>query len=59
MKTIKKLEKELNLEYINQTNQAYIDWYRDAIRWIYNDIQQSAVLSVQGIEKYLQDLMNK
>ena len=57
MKTLKELEKWLEIE--NPFHNAYYDWYKDAIEWIYNDIQQSAVLSVQGIEKYLQDLMNK
>ena len=57
MKTLKELEKWLEIE--NPFHNAYYDWYKTAIEWIFNDIQQSAVLSVESIEKYLLDLMNK
>ena len=56
MKTLKELD--MYLQNQEWWNPAYFIWYKDAIEWIYNDIQQSAVLSVQGIEKYLQDLIN-
>ena len=37
----------------------YYNWYKDAIEWIFNDITNSSTLSVEGIERYLQDLINK
>lgn len=57
MKTLKELDEYLqNQEW---GNPAYFIWYKDAIEWIFNDIVNSQVTSVESIEKYLQDLMNK
>ena len=57
MKTLKELDEYLqNQEWWNP---AYFIWYKDAIQGIYEDIRNSEVTSVESIEKYLQDLMNK
>lgn len=57
MKTLKELDEYLqNQEWWNS---AYFIWYKTAIEWIFNDIVNSQVTSVESIEKYLQDLMNK
>ena len=57
MKTIKELRDSYDAESYN-TN-SYCNWYKDAIEWIFNDIKNSSTLSVEGIERYLQDLINK
>lgn len=36
---------------------AHTEWYRSAIEWILKDIQESSAISVESIEKYLQDLL--
>jgi hypothetical protein len=57
MKTLKELQEYLhNQEWWNT---AYYIWYKNAIEWIYEDIKNSGATSVQTIEKYLQDLINK
>lgn len=57
MKTLKELYEYLqNQEWWNP---AYFIGYKDAIEWIFNDIVNSQVTSVESIEKYLQDLINK
>ena len=52
MKTIKELQ---NLDIMPDSK--YIVWYEDAIEWILEDIQNSSSISVESIEKYLQDLL--
>jgi len=58
MKGIKELRKWLIFEEYNEEAKAYYDWYKDAIEWILEDIRDSGVISVESIEKYLQDLLN-
>ena len=54
MKTLKELQDaEIMLDA------HYIAGYEDAIEWIFNDIINSQATSVEVIEKYLQDLLNK
>jgi hypothetical protein len=57
MKTLK----ELKIELENQEwwNPAYFIWYKDAISWILKDIQESEVLSVEWIERYLKKLLEE
>ena len=54
MKTLKEL-----LSLPNDYPEWYFIWYKDAIEWILEDIQSSSATSVETIEKYLQDLLNK
>ena len=57
MKTLKELQDHLwNQDYWNI---QYYNWYKDATEWIFNDIINSGSTSVEVIEKYLQDLINK
>ena len=56
MKGIKELRKIHDPDSYN-TN-AYCNWYEKAIKWILEDIRDSGVISVESIEKYLQDLLN-
>ena len=57
MKTLKDFKEWLELN--NELHNAYYEWYSTAIEWIFNDIVNSQATSVETIEKYLQDLMNK
>lgn len=55
MKTLKELDEFLQKQ--EWWNSAYFIWYKDAIQWILEDIQNSSVTSAESIEKYLQDLL--
>lgn len=59
MKTIKEVKIELfdDVEKIDNYAMWYYEWYKDAIEWILKDIQESSAISVESIEKYLQDLL--
>ena len=57
MKTLKELEDSLSLP--NDFKEWYYIWYKDAITWILEDLRNSSATSVETIEKYLQDLLNK
>jgi hypothetical protein len=59
MKTVKELQQELpyTVPQENELKQAYVDWYETAITWILEDIESSMAISVEGIEKYLSDLL--
>jgi len=57
MKTLKEVTLELNEEIKN--NKSYIYWYKDALEWVLNDVINAGEFSVETIEKYLQDLINK
>jgi len=57
MKTLKELQ-----EYLIKNewwNPIYFIWYKVAIEWILKDIQNCETISVESIEKYLQDLLIK
>ena len=57
MKTLKELDEYLqNQEWWNP---AYFIGYKDCLEWIFNDVINSQATSVESIEKYLQDLINK
>ncbi len=58
MKTVKEL-REYFWDNTNPEIQGYYNGYKDAIEWIFNDIVNSQSTSVESIEKYLQDLINK
>lgn len=55
MKTLKELE--IYLQNQERWNIEYFIWYKDAIEWILEDVQNSSALSVESIEKYLEDLL--
>lgn len=57
MKTVKELRESFDEKSYN-TN-AYCNGYKDAIELIFNDIVNSQSISIESIEKYLQDLLNK
>jgi len=57
MKTTKEVRDWL--EEWNLENRAYYEWYKEAIEWMLNDIVDAQVTSVETIEKWLQDLLNK
>ena len=52
-------EKRLSLRLPDYEADLYIQWYKDSLEWIFNDIINSEATSVECIEKYLQDLINK
>ena len=52
-------EKRLSLRLPDYEADLYIQWYKDSLEWIFNDIINSEATSVESIEKYLQDLINK
>ena len=56
MKTLKEI-KELVEKGDNSS--GFLNWYQYAIKNILEDIRNSKVTSVESIEKYLLDLMNK
>ena len=53
MKTLKEIE------WMKTWNLPYYGWYKDAISWILQDIQNSEAISVETIEKYLNNLLTK
>ena len=55
MKTLKELDEYLYKQEL--WNPAYFIWYKDAVEWIFNDIINSQVTSVESLQKYLQDLL--
>jgi len=52
-------EKRASLKLPDYEADLYIQWYKDALEWIFNDIINSEATSVEDVEKYLQDLINK
>ena len=58
MKTLKELRESLP-KWQDYENSFELKWYKTAIEWILKDIQESEVISVVSIEKYLEDLLNK
>ncbi len=57
MKTLKELEKELDMWSNCDSN--FYEWYKKAIEYILQDIQNSEAISVETIEKYLNNLLTK
>lgn len=57
MKTLKELDNHLYKQ--EWWNPEYFQGYKEAIEWIYNDIKNSSTISVESIEKYLENLINK
>ncbi len=56
MKTLKEVWEDVKLD---RATMWYHKWYEKAILWIQEDIKNSSVISVETIEKYLQDLLTK
>lgn len=57
MKTLKEFEKKLDI--INNLEQfSLFVWYKKAIEWMLEDIQNSQVTSVKTIEKWLENLLS-
>lgn len=57
MKTIKELEASLTID--KASKEVYIEWYRDAIKSLYNDIRIAETISVDSIEKWIYDLIKE
>ena len=59
MKTLKELSNWLDFNNYNEFVEAYYEWYKDAIEWIFNDIVNLEKPSAIDIQIYLQNLITK
>lgn len=59
METLKEVKHRLNFEQHNEVCEAYYDWYKTAIKCMLWDIQNTEVTSVETIEKWLNNILNK
>ena len=57
MKTLKEFKEDFWL--VNEYQEAYYEWYKDAIEWIFNDIVNLEKPSAIDIQIYLQNLITK
>ena len=57
MKTIKEMHD--SLPDVPYDVSFYLDWYKEAIEWIFNEITDWNFNSTEEIQKYLQDLLIK
>jgi hypothetical protein len=57
MKTIKELEASLIIDKASM--EVYIEWYKEAIKSLYNDIRNAETISVYSIEKWLYNLIKE
>ena len=57
METLRQTRRKVDFKDTQEV--AYYEWRKDSIEWILNDIVDSQATSVESIEKYLQDLLNK
>lgn len=59
MKTLKELSNWLDFNNYNELAEAYYEWYKTAIEWIFNDIVNLEKSSTIDIQIYLQNLLTK